>query len=1084
MESTTQLLPMKTPIQSLLTSNDKLFLFPVFLISLIMSIGSSKVQASVSSYTFTSSPGNYISVTGTTLYSGSWDDGASALLTIPFSFTYNNTAYTTLSVTPNGFITLGAIPGGTIYCGLQAAPANSIAGYGTDLVGASASSSIQYATSGTAPNRKFIIQWTDCDHYGNGNVNHWSFQIVLNETSNTVQVVYGSFSTVTTMGANSCADASTESGNVGLLGGNASDFNQRKVVNGTTTWTTSTAGTALTDVCNLSSTNNPTLGLIYTWTPGPTLPMSFSSTTTTLLNASMGVPHPSTNNQLLQVQVITTGTLSPLSVSSLSLSTTGSTSPLNDIANAKVFFTGSSSTFNTSSQFGSTVLSPNGTFTVNGSATLTEGTNYFWITYDINSGAIVGNHITGCCNSITGSGTMGVRIPTITCPTGYQSISQLGIWTALSNPPPHSNAGGMLLLSDGSVICKTSAGGSDGIGNIYDKLTPDANGSYINGTWSSIAPMNNTRLYYSSQVLKDGRVYVAGGEYGTGYYEAEVYDPLTNTWTNTPSPGGAVSDANSEMLPDGKVLQALVTGALTGTKIYDPVTNTFSNGPTALGIHNESAWIKLPDNSILYVNRLSTSSERYIPSLGVWVADATVPVSLYDPYGLETGGAVLLPDGRAFFLGSTGHTAYYTPSGNNNPGVWSAGPDFPNSQGTPDAPAAMMINGKVLCTASPLPTSANHFPSPTSFFEFDYLTNSFTQLNAPGGGSTIPVACYVTNMLDLPDGNVLYSRQGSSSYYVYTPSGNPTTWGKPVAGNIIQNSCTDFTITGTGFNGISQGATYGDDWQMNTNYPLIRLSSGSAVYYTRTYNWNSTGVMRGNQADTVNFTLPSGLPSGNYSLEVVANGIASNPVNFNPSVIPSVNITSSAGTNLCAGSASTTLTAIPTNGGALPTYQWIKNSAVAGSGSSFVATGLANNDSIKCVMTSNASCIAAGTNPATSTALLFKVSYCTQDVNLKVFVEGYYLPNGDSMVAVVNPVSLPTKTDSITLQLVDSVNFSIIASQKKLINTHGQATYNFTGVLPGRRYYFVIIGRNTIETWSKQSFYFTTPTRTFDLTIH
>ena len=84
-----------------------------------------------------------------------------------------------------------------------------------------------------------------------------------------------------------------------------------------------------------------------------------------------------------------------------------------------------------------------------------------------------------------------------------------GTWTPIASLAPNSNLGGMLLLSDGTVLCKSDGGGGDGIGNIYNRLTPDKNGSYVNGTWSSIAPMNKTRLYYSSQVLKDGRVYVS-----------------------------------------------------------------------------------------------------------------------------------------------------------------------------------------------------------------------------------------------------------------------------------------------------------------------------------------------------------------------------------------------------------------------------------------------------------------------------------------------------------------------------------------------------------------------------------------------
>lgn len=457
-----------------------------------------------------------------------------------------------------------------------------------------------------------------------------------------------------------------------------------------------------------------------------------------------------------------------------------------------------------------------------------------------------------------------------------QNFAQ-GTWTPVATPAPAASGGVMMLLSDGSAMCKTNAGGGDGIGNTYYKLTPDINGSYVNGTWTALKPMNSTRLYYSSQVLQDGRVYVAGGEYGTGGSLGETYNPLTNIWTAAPPQGSFISDANSAILPDGRVMQALVTGTLKPTKFFDPVANTYTTGPNCLGIHNESTWVKLPDESILMVDRNATSSERYIPALGIWVADATVPVSLYDPYGLETGAGVLLPNGRAFFIGSTGHTAYYTPSGNTSPGSWAAGPDFPNGQGAPDAPASMMVDGKVLCAVSPKPTSGNHFPTPTSYYEFDYLTNSYTQVNAPAGGLTSNVSVYVTNMLTLPDGKVLFSFQGNATYYVYTPAGAPIAAGAPTLITAKKVKGTkNFQLTGKLFNGISEGTAYGDDWQMATNYPLVRLTSGTNVYYGRTSNWNSTGVSRGNKADTATLTLPAGLPSGTYSLVVVANGFSSN----------------------------------------------------------------------------------------------------------------------------------------------------------------------------------------------------------------
>lgn len=482
-----------------------------------------------------------------------------------------------------------------------------------------------------------------------------------------------------------------------------------------------------------------------------------------------------------------------------------------------------------------------------------------------------------------------------------------GSWSPVVNPAPYYSGGGMLLLSDGTVLAKSYQGGS--YGNLYMKLTPDASGSYANGTWSTISPMHYDRLYYSSQVLKDGRVYVAGGEYGDGESHGEVYDPLTNTWTLTPDPGIQIADANSEILNDGRVLQGFVFGTGFQTAIYDPSTNTYSTGPNTNDYYDEAAWVKLPDNSILMVNVPFTgddhSTERYIPSTNTWVTDAPAPVSLYDLYGYESGAAFLLPNGKAFFLGSTGHTAIYTPSGSTANGSWVAGPDIPGAQGTPDAAAAMMVNGIILCAVSPVPTSANHFPSPTAFYEYDYVANTFTQVGAPGGGTTNNYPSYVTSMLDLPDGNVLYSVQGSTQYFIYTPNGTPLAAGKPTIGGFTQTSCYTYNVTGKGFNGISEGAGYGDDWQMETNYPIIRLTSGTHVYYCRTTNWNSTGVMRGSAADSVTMTLPAGIPDGNYSMVVTANGIASDPVNFTVAIknclcSPPLNL---AATNLTTNSA-------------------------------------------------------------------------------------------------------------------------------------------------------------------------------------
>ena len=97
----------------------------------------------------------------------------------------------------------------------------------------------------------------------------------------------------------------------------------------------------------------------------------------------------------------------------------------------------------------------------------------------------------------------------------------------------------------------------------------------------------------------------------------------------------------------------------------------------------------------------------------------------------------------------------------------------------------MMVNGKILCAVSPLPTNGNHFPSPTSFYEYDYSTNSFARVTGPTG-LTENHPSYQSLMLDLPDGSVLYTNFGTQ-LYVYRPDGTPLAAGKPTITGISRN---------------------------------------------------------------------------------------------------------------------------------------------------------------------------------------------------------------------------------------------------------------------------------------------------------
>ena len=448
-----------------------------------------------------------------------------------------------------------------------------------------------------------------------------------------------------------------------------------------------------------------------------------------------------------------------------------------------------------------------------------------------------------------------------------------GTWSALNQGAPAS-IGTMELLSDGTVMAQ-----GDGVSNAWYKLTPDSTGSYVNGTWSTLASMNLQRLYTATNVLTDGRVFELGGEYSGPNGQSnwtntgEIYDPVANTWTSIPNfPQSQFGDDPSILLPDGRVIAGYLSGAQ--TYIYDPTANSWSTGPTKLNSDrsDEETWIKLPDGSILSYNIFGNAqhAQRLDTTTMTWVDAGSVPVALSSSsVGSELGPGLLLPDGRVFLIGATGHTAFYTPSTNS----WAAGPDIPNGDGADDAPGAMLPNGNVLFAAdTPL------FKSPTHIYEFDPVANTYTNVT-PSNPDLSGSPSYVLRMLMLPSGQVLFT-DGSSQLYVYTPSGTPQSAWKPTISSVVPSG-NNYTLTGTQLNGLSQGASYGDDAEMDTNYPIIELVNGAGtVYFARTSNWSSTGVATGSTSVTTDFSLPAGLPNASYSLYVIANGIASDPFTF------------------------------------------------------------------------------------------------------------------------------------------------------------------------------------------------------------
>jgi Calx-beta domain/Putative metal-binding motif len=130
--------------------------------------------------------------------------------------------------------------------------------------------------------------------------------------------------------------------------------------------------------------------------------------------------------------------------------------------------------------------------------------------------------------------------------------------------------------------------------------------------------------------------------------------------------------------------------------------------------------------------------------------------------------------------------------------------------------------------------------------------------------------------------------------------------------------------------------------------PIYEWTLNNNVVGTNSNTYQSSALLNG---DVVKVTMSSSLSCANHA-PVSSNAIT---MTVTSSVTPSVTITASA-TTICSGT-QVTFTAMPTNGGSNPHYEWTVNgNEVGANSSSYQNSTLANGDSIKVYMISSSGC--------------------------------------------------------------------------------------------------------------------------------
>jgi hypothetical protein len=222
-------------------------------------------------------------------------------------------------------------------------------------------------------------------------------------------------------------------------------------------------------------------------------------------------------------------------------------------------------------------------------------------------------------------------------------------------------ADGRLLVAGGRAARGTHDDGALSTVELFDP---------VDRTWAPAAPMIDARSGHQAVPLADGSVLVIGGALLTGAGEralayCERYHPATDTWTATGSLGTARKGHQATVLADGRVL---VTGgdapgaAADGTfrpaslgtaELYDPVTGSWTPAHDMPGGRRGHRSVLLRSGAVLVIGGTGgpafTTGFRHVtvydPASDTWTATGGQLV------GRADFGAVELADGRVLAAG-------------------------------------------------------------------------------------------------------------------------------------------------------------------------------------------------------------------------------------------------------------------------------------------------------------------------------------------------------------------------------------------------------------------------------------------------
>ncbi|MBI4218239.1 MAG: S8 family serine peptidase, partial [Elusimicrobia bacterium] len=200
-------------------------------------------------------------------------------------------------------------------------------------------------------------------------------------------------------------------------------------------------------------------------------------------------------------------------------------------------------------------------------------------------------------------------------------------------------------------------------------LTPDGHAlrsceiyDYLTNSWTETASLNQPRFGHTMTVLADGRILVTGGRdeqsSSLSLNSCEIFDPRARRWESAnPMRYGRTFHA-ATLLKNGKVL---VTGGSAESEIYDPQTNQWSLAAPMQSKRSHHAAVRTGGGRVFAVGGTSRQGEMYDPQTDRWKLISCLNFDRSgNPFKLTPNvAAIVLPKSRFLVVGESSQSEYY-----------------------------------------------------------------------------------------------------------------------------------------------------------------------------------------------------------------------------------------------------------------------------------------------------------------------------------------------------------------------------------------------------------------------------------------